>query len=116
MSIIGDLKEVGGILQKAGNIDLFNKLIEIQEKVIEVMDRDLELKEENLRLKNEIATRKDLYFQNDVYWMKSDQPGEKGPYCPKCYDVDKKIVHFIQAGDPDYFRCPSRDLLIEKTW
>jgi hypothetical protein len=115
MSLIGDLKEVGGILQKAGNIDLFNKLIEIQGKAIEVMDRDLELKEENLRLKNELATSKVLEFRDDVYWIKSDTPGEKGPYCSKCYDVNKKLVHFIRS-DSDYHKCPSCDLRIRHVW
>ena len=116
MSIVGDIKSVAGDLQKLGNIDLYNRLISIQEKVMEVVDRDVELKEENNKLKKEIETGKILEYQNNVYWLKTDKPGETGPYCSKCYDTDRRLVHLHQRDDPRYLQCPSCRIMVQKRW
>lgn len=107
MSIIGDIKSVAGDIQKIGNIQLYQKLIAIQEKIIKILDKDLELKEENLRLTKAVDLSSRLEFRDDVYWLASDKPGERGPYCPKCHDADGKLIHFIDSSvDPSIIKCP----------
>ncbi len=41
MSIINDLQSIGKILQKAGNIELYEKLLTIQENALEFREKTL---------------------------------------------------------------------------
>lgn len=112
MSVIGDIKSVARDIQKIGNIELYQQLISIQEKILEILDKDLELKEENLRLNTAADLSSRLEFRNYVYWLATDKPGEKGPYCPKCRDANGKLVHFIEAIDPGNMKCPVCHLIM----
>jgi hypothetical protein len=112
MSLINDFKEIGAFLRKAGNIDLYNKLVDIQEKNLEVMNINNDLREEIARLKEEILIKSALKFQNDTYWLEEMDGTKKGPFCPKCYDDENKLIHLIVCPDPEYSYCPKCKLTI----
>jgi len=45
-------------------------------------------------------TQKTIIFDLQVYWKKSDLE-RKSPYCPRCWDVDKRLVH-MTINSPEY--------------
>ena len=101
MSIIGDIKPVAGGVQKIGNNKIYQKMIAIQEQIIEI------LKEENLRLNKAADISSRLEFRDDVYWLASEEPGERGPYCPRCQDAKVKLIHLILGElEPQFMNCP----------
>jgi len=112
MSLISDFKEIGAFLQKAGNIDLYNKLIAIQEKNLEIMDINNKLREEVAKLKGALKIESSLVFKNDTYWLEEKNGTKEGPFCPKCYDDEKKLIHFVKCPDPKYSYCPKCGLTI----
>jgi len=116
MSIIGDLKDIGMFLQKAGNADLYSKLIEIQEKAIEIMEKNRELKEENSKLLDALRIKNSLEFQDEVYWMKNKDGTLNGPYCPKCYDDEGKLLRLVSCPDPTYSQCLKCKYVLETSW
>ena len=112
MSIVSDFKEIGKFLQQMGNVDLYNKLIENQEKIIEILDKNHDLKEENRRLKEDLEIKNSLIHEKNIYWLEKDN--EKiGPFCTKCYDDERKLIHVIPCPNPKYIKCPKCGLTIK---
>ena len=85
------IKEIADITQ---NIELKSLIVDLKSEI-------LELKEENQNLKEELSKIQDidLIFENCVYW-KINQDGVKdGPFCPVCWDKDKKLVRLPEIVD-----------------
>ncbi len=107
MGIIKDLQAIGKILQKAGNIKLYEQLLTIQEKTLETMEENKNLKEKIENLKEKIKIKDSIIFEHDAYWEK-DKEGNitGGPYCSKCYDSERKLMNLVSCGDIKYSECP----------
>ncbi len=97
---ISDLKDIGKVLQQAGQIEMHEKLIDAEQKSLELVQQNQELNEENQRLKNELDLQKAVVFEDDGYWKKDDD-GNKldGPFCPSCYDNHKKLGRLLKTTD-----------------
>ncbi|MDT0121572.1 hypothetical protein Q9R46_02890 [Paenibacillus sp. RRE4] len=51
-------------------------------------------------------TQKTLIFDLQAYWKKSDLE-RKSPYCSRCWDVDKRLVHMtINNSKYKNYSCP----------
>ena len=107
MSIINDIQAIGKILQKAGNIKLYEQLLAIQEKTLETMEENKNLKEEIERLKEKLRIKESIIFEHDACWIK-DKEGNivGGPYCSRCYDSERKLMNLVSCGDAKYSECP----------
>lgn len=55
----------------------------------------------------------EMKFQDNVYWKRSGDIKD-GPYCPKCYDGDRKEVRLTEYVDDRFWRCPVCDTAVEK--
>lgn len=94
MGVLDTLKEAVGLIQKVDNIDLYKQMLELQTQVIALF-------EENRTLKDRLATRDQLTFKKNAYWM-----GDEGPFCSRCWDAESKLVRLhVQAQTTP--RCPS---------
>jgi len=71
-------------------------LAEIQELI---SDKDKKIKEleENLEIKGK------LKWEQPVYYL-VDGNAKDGPYCPQCYDKEKKLIR-LQQHEPGSFEC-----------
>jgi hypothetical protein len=60
------------------------------------------LDEENRGMKTRLATMACLTWRGNAYWR-----GDEGPFCPRCWDVDAKLVH-MQDGVSQLYEtlCP----------
>ena len=112
MSIISEFKEIANFLQKSGNIGLYKKLIAIQQKNLEIMDENNNLREELAKLKEALRIKGSLVVKNDAYWLEKDKETKDGPFCTKCYDDEKKLIHLLSSPDRTYSCCPKCGLTI----
>lgn len=87
--------------------------VEAQEKIMELRETALELQEENVNLKSQVnelqqalKLKEQLRWSGSVYWLEAEAGKKEGPYCPRCYDVDGKLVR-LQNWDTDWncFQC-----------
>lgn len=94
MGILDTLKETVSLMQKIDNVDLYRRMLELQTQVMALF-------EENRSLKEQLATRAQLTFKKNAYWMNDD-----GPFCSRCWDTEGKLVrlHLRQECIP---HCPS---------
>jgi len=113
MSLVGEFKELGTFLQKAGNIELYNKLIAIQEKDLKIMDKNIKFKEEVFELKENLKIKGQLKYEDNAYWQIEGKE-KRDPFCPKCWDDEKKLIHFIVNEDSTYWKCPKCQLVAKE--
>jgi hypothetical protein len=85
VGIIDTLKDTVGLIDKVNNLDLYRKVTELQTQVIDLL-------EENRALKSQLATREQLKFDRNTYWLHGE-----GPFCSACYDKDARLVRLHLA-------------------
>jgi len=102
VSIIGDIKSIGEIVQKADNIELYRKILDLQYEAMNVIERMNELIEENQLLKEKLKTVENLTFKDKMYFIK----GDNDPFCSRCWDTDTKLIR-LHGDGKGWFQCPS---------
>lgn len=91
MGILDNFKDLFKVAETVNNIELYKKLGELQGAVYA-------LEEENRNLKNELRTMKEqrqieqeLHVHDNAYWIAKGSKRD-GPFCMRCWDVDRKLV------------------------
>ena len=106
MSIIDNVKEVADLIKKAGDIELYRKIVELEGEIIELTRQKRGLEEKNEELGKLLNTQKAMVFKKPFFYQ-GDDPH---PYCPKCWEADKKSIHLDgpqdMLGGPRY-DCPN---------
>lgn len=104
MGLIGEAKEIAQVLQKAGNIELYGKMLQIQSDALELQEENDRLRRENVELKTQLELKASMTFRAP-YWY---QEGDTVPHCPNCWEGSRKAMHLV--GDPTVsVRCPQCD-------
>jgi len=106
MAILDEIKSAAGIINKIGNMELYQKILDIQAQAMDLMERNVGLQKENFELKKDLEISKKLMHERDAYWISED--GKKdGPFCTRCWDAEKKLVRLHKTGNPVYSKCPN---------
>lgn len=91
MGVYEGIKEIANIVQKADNIELYQKLLDLSAQALELQNRVTELRDENEKLKeikdvsNKIERHKESYIT-----LKEDE--EHILYCSHCWDCKRILV------------------------
>lgn len=93
MSIIENVKEIAGLIKKAGDIELYRKLVELEGDIIELTRHNRDLEEKCRHLEDQLAFKSKLTFKSPFYFAEGDDT----PYCPKCWEVSKIAIHLRRA-------------------
>ena len=105
MGIIDDIKSIAKTIQQADNIALYQKILDVQGEALEVVEENNKLREENKELKEKLKIKETLVHDNNAYWIKSVE-GKDGPFCSRCWDVEKNLVRLHPCGNPADYDCP----------
>ena len=106
MGIFDVLKNAARVAQEAGKIELYGQILDVQQKLLEQQRQISELEEMNKELKAKLGTKESLSFQNGAYWIISEDVPKDGPFCSRCWDVEKKTVRLKPSGNPAFHSCP----------
>ena len=112
MNFYDAFKEIIGIVQKMGNVDLTQKLFGIQQQAFELQEENYRLRtqirqmEENLRTESEIERHPQPYitFIGDKNQI---------PYCATCWEVSNRKIQMTYERF-DRLLCPSCGVRITK--
>lgn len=104
MSIVDNIKDVVSVVQQAGNLELYQKLLDLQRDALGLVEENFALKKENNTLRETDKLESELVAENSAYWRGAEKVG---PYCTRCWDAERKLVHLHPDGNPAYFRCPN---------
>lgn len=105
MAIFDELKSIGKVLQEAGKIEQFKQILEAQKELNEMQNKIFELETKNKELEAKLKIKEALVYNKDKksYWAKEGD----GPFCSRCWDVDKKDVRLNSIVDnPAFSICP----------
>jgi len=106
MAIFDELKSIGKIFQEAGKIEQYQQILKAQEELLEMQKKVQDLEKENTDLKEKLEIKENLVNENSAYWINRERKKD-GPFCSRCWDVDKKLVRLHPCGNPAYYLCPN---------
>ena len=69
MSLIEEIKSVAKIIHQAGNIELYEKILNLQGEILEIMNQNRKLKEEVSKLKQKLKIKNSLKFEDNNYYI-----------------------------------------------
>jgi hypothetical protein len=82
---------------------------DLQSAISELLGKVMELAEENYNLRGEVRTLKEqaeiqgqLLYKNATSWRKLQDGKEDGPFCPRCWEYEKKLIHMRQSTTNTY--------------
>lgn len=101
MSIINNAKEIADLIQKLGNIELYRKIVELEGQIIELTRENHASREQVEELIRQLSIKGKLQFERKLYWLIDGQTKD-GPFCQRCYDVDRKLVRLQPWGDDSW--------------
>jgi len=97
MGLIEDAKEAVRLVQEIDNIELYRKILDLQAEAIELMEK-LREKDEKIAQLEDIGSVE--IRNNFAYRVINDKIS--GPYCPRCFSKDRKLVDLLNIRDHAY--------------
>ncbi len=107
MGILDDVRSVGRLIQKIGNMDLYKKVLDLQGNIIGLVEENNRLRNEVESLKVKLQIKESLKFERNSYWSKKSDGTQDGPFCSKCWDTEKLLVRMLPIANPAYCDCPN---------
>jgi len=101
VSLLGDFKEVADLLKKAGNIELYEKILHLREQIVEISSENLELKDKNQGLEKKLRQKTEMIFKKPFYY----KDGDDVPHCPTCWETKSQAVHVIDGATQGTYIC-----------
>ncbi len=112
MSIVGDIKDVAILMQKAGNIELHEKILNIQATALDMQEEIRQLKEENTELKKVKDLEENIERHQDYYITLKDDCA-KIKYCAVCWGLSQKLIQiYAQDARPQCPVCNSEKRIV----
>jgi len=107
------LRALGVLAKRAGNIDLYNQIINMQQTVLELVSERLAdgekingltqevvaLQQKIAGLEGQLSLRDEMSFKDGAYWrVRRDRP-EEGPLCARCFDQHARLARMRDVGN-----------------
>lgn len=93
MSMIDNARDLAKLLQQVDNVEIQKKLVQTQNDFMELHQENLDLKNRVKALEEQLKLNETLVFRPPFYYVEGDET----PYCAKCWEVDKTLVHSIYS-------------------
>jgi len=95
MSIIDNLGKVIKVLQKAGQIDVINTLIEAQQYILELQSQFFSIQKQNEELKNIKELENDVVKHKEGYITLKSEESQGLQYCGICWAKYRQLIPLI---------------------
>jgi hypothetical protein len=104
MGVLDEMKEIGDLIKKAGDIELYRRIVKLEGEVTD-LTRDKRRAEEKIEeLERTLKFSKELKFKAPFYFA----DGDATPYCPACWESKKMAIHVAVHEQYMHLRqCPA---------
>lgn len=92
MSFLDYFKAAFDIAKKAQSVELQSELLSMREDYNTLQEKNFELQARVKELEAAQALAADLEYRQPVYYLKKENGSEDGPFCQRCWDVDRRLV------------------------
>ena len=103
MGLYDGIKDAAKVIQKADNIELYEKLLDLSAQALELQNDNARLIEENKKLKQKEDICGRVVRHEDTYITLKDDNDEI-MYCSCCWDSSNKLIQ-VRKDDAGYFLC-----------
>jgi formamidopyrimidine-DNA glycosylase len=86
------VKDIYELFKTGATIEAQEKIMELRTAALDAREETLELRKHIQQLEAELATKKQLVWEEPYYWLQVDAEKKDGPYCQVCHDVTHKFV------------------------
>ena len=93
-------KDILELIKKGATVEAQEKIMELRETALGFQEENFSLRERIRLLEDDLKIKQQLKFEGASYWL-NDGKTKDGPFCQRCYDVEKKLVR-LQKGYSDY--------------
>lgn len=107
MGIIENVKEAAKLVQQIDNIELYRKILDLQSEAMELIEKLKRKDEEVLRLRKALELKGKLIYKNNAYFFEDENGNKEGPFCTKCFDVDKVQCRLVPDTKGYQVICPN---------
>jgi len=114
MGASGWAQKAFAIAKTLNNADLLVALAELKSDYADRVTEIAELKQRIRTLEDRLSAGITMLFRENVYWRQIEGSGEEGPYCPKCWDGERKPVRMLQREDDFRWWCSVCVLAIQR--
>lgn len=108
MDIIKGIKEVGDVVRKADNIDLYRQILDLQREAMELVEENNDLRKEIAQMKESNELQESLIVEDNFYFKKKNNDLD-GPFCTACWDQSSKLIRLnvVEHYPSSYYSsCP----------
>jgi len=105
MGVLDEMRELGDLIKKAGDSDLYRRIVKLEGEVIDLTREKRNAEERVEELERALQFKGQLTFKAPYYWLE----GDPEPYCPACWTT-RKLVHVVTVrmqGIAPQMQCPS---------
>jgi len=89
MNPLERVKELASLIQKIGDIKLYDQIVELQADVVKLSTRNVELEQRCTELEAQLSRKKSVRHERGLYCGENDPI----PFCPLCWETSNKLVH-----------------------
>jgi hypothetical protein len=98
-------KEIVELLKKGATVEAQEQIMALREAALTLQEENLSLRERVRALEDELRLKGKLEFDGVAYYIRAEGVQDlDGPFCQRCYDVEKKLVR-LQDWDEDSYAC-----------
>jgi ribosomal protein L37AE/L43A len=105
------LKDTDISLEKAETklklAELVSALAETKSEIAEIQELLIEKDKKINELQYALTQHERMVWRDSVYYMQTED-GEEGPYCPQCYDSERKVIR-LQTYEKGCWHCQTCD-------
>lgn len=89
MTMIGELQDAMGLVNKVTNHELYLKLVGLTDQVVALSTENQALRDANKKLEQMIQTKAKMTYEHPHYFAE----GDLVPICAHCWDSEKIVIH-----------------------
>jgi hypothetical protein len=104
MNLLDSVRLAIELADKVKNVELKETLLKVRLEAVDQGEEVVRLRQENLELRQAAELRESLLFRDNVYWKRTGDGPEDGPFCQKCFDGGQRLVRLVD-DQRDRWRC-----------
>ncbi len=110
MGILDEMKEIGDLIRKAGDIELYRRIVKLEGEVADLTREKRRGEERIEELERALKFSKQLVLKDGFYWVEGDDT----PFCTACWDAKRLAIRIKRLPLPVHhhrFQCPHCETL-----
>jgi hypothetical protein len=94
--------------------ELRKRLAEAEAAHTRLTEENAKLRDELANLQKQIQTKPEMHYQDNVYWRRIIENRTEGPFCPKCFDGNRKTIQMTDYSNWNAWICPACQCIVRK--